>query len=88
MRGLFGGRVELHTVEKQTLEITAFPRARDYGEHFTSYYGPTIATFKRLEDEPDWAAELDAALTELAARHGAGHRAMEWEYLLVEARRA
>ena len=26
------------------LEITAFERPRDYGEHFKEYYGPTIAT--------------------------------------------
>jgi SAM-dependent methyltransferase len=43
VRGLFGGRVDFHTLERETLEITAFPRARDYGEHFKAYYGPTIA---------------------------------------------
>ncbi|HSU01949.1 MAG TPA: class I SAM-dependent methyltransferase [Nocardioides sp.] len=61
LRGLFGGRVDLHTLERQTLEITAFPRARDYGEHFKSYYGPTIAVRANAEREGR-AAEFDAAL--------------------------
>src|ERR1044072_886474 len=41
--GLFGGRVAFHTLEREMLEITAFPQAREYGEHFKAYYGPTIA---------------------------------------------
>jgi len=43
LAGLFGNRVDFHTLERDTLEISAFPRARDYGEHFKAYYGPTIA---------------------------------------------
>ncbi len=40
---LFGDRVELGTSEREMLEVTAFERPRDYGEHFKAYYGPTIA---------------------------------------------
>ena len=40
---LFGDRVEFHRLERDHLEITAFADAQDYGEHFSSYYGPTIA---------------------------------------------
>ena len=40
---LFGDRVDFHTLERDTLEITAFAQPRDYGEHFKAYYGPTIA---------------------------------------------
>ena len=43
LRALMGGRVEFHTLEREMLEITAFERPRDYGEHFKAYYGPTIA---------------------------------------------
>src|ERR671917_1208246 len=43
VRELFGDRVELGTLERDMLEITAFERARDYGEHFKACYGPTIA---------------------------------------------
>src|ERR687896_1979975 len=34
VRGLFGDRVEFRSIERDMLEITAFARPRDYGEHF------------------------------------------------------
>ena len=34
LRGLFGGRVDWTTLERDVLEITAFEHPRDYGEHF------------------------------------------------------
>ena len=37
---LFGDRVMFGTLRRDVLEITAFERARDYGEHFKAYYGP------------------------------------------------
>ena len=40
---LFGDRVDWRTLERDLLEITAFERPGDYGEHFKSRYGPTIA---------------------------------------------
>jgi SAM-dependent methyltransferase len=43
LRELFGSRVEFTTLERQVLDITAFERPRDYGEHFKARYGPTIA---------------------------------------------
>ena len=39
-----GDRVEWRTLERDVLEITAFERPLEYGEHFKKYYGPTIAT--------------------------------------------
>ena len=40
---LFGPRVEFHMLERRMLNITAFEHPRDYGEHFRTRYGPTIA---------------------------------------------
>src|SRR3954470_23576559 len=40
---MFGDRVAFHTLEREDLDITAFPKPRDYGEHFKDRYGPTIA---------------------------------------------
>ncbi len=59
--GLFGGRVEFHTSQREMLEITAFENPYDYGEHFKSYYGPTIAARANAvrEGRED---EFDAAL--------------------------
>ena len=61
LAGLFGNRVEFHTLERDTLEITAFTRPRDYAEHFKAYYGPTIAVRANAEKEGR-AEEFDAAL--------------------------
>jgi len=43
LNGLFSDRVDFGTLKRDVLEITAFERARDYGEHFKARYGPTIA---------------------------------------------
>src|SRR3954464_12738272 len=40
---LFRHRLAPRTLARDTLEVTAFARARDYGEHFKARYGPTIA---------------------------------------------
>src|SRR3954464_623499 len=63
VRELFGDRVALRTLARDTLEVTAFAHPRDYGEHFRARYGPTIAARKNAaksgrEDEFD--AALDA----------------------------
>jgi SAM-dependent methyltransferase len=42
VKELFGDRVDFPTLERDVLEITAFERPRDYGEHFKEKYGPTI----------------------------------------------
>ena len=42
LRDLFGDRVEWGTLERDNLEIDAFGKPREYGEHFKDRYGPTI----------------------------------------------
>jgi SAM-dependent methyltransferase len=85
LRELFGDRVDFHTITREVLEITAFERPRDYGEHFKSYYGPTRAaranaTRNGLETEFD--AALDAFCDTWS--HGTSSPArFEKEYLLA-----
>ena len=89
LSGLFGERVEFHRLERDVLEITAFERARDYGEHFKAYYGPTIAARANAE-RSGRAAEFDAALDGLCDEwnRGTADRArFEKEYLLAVGRR-
>ncbi|MCW2832057.1 MAG: Methyltransferase type 11 [Nocardioides sp.] len=85
LRGLFGGRVEFHTMTRDTLEITAFTEARDYGEHFKAHYGPTIAVrANAARDGRD--AEFDAALDSLCDTWNVGTPGaarFEKEYLLA-----
>ncbi len=61
LSALFAGRVEWRTLERDTLDITAFERPRDYGEHFKARYGPTI-TARANAVKNDREAEFDQAL--------------------------
>jgi hypothetical protein len=76
--------VQVSYQERDVLQVTAFDRPGDYGEHFKAYYGPTIAIRGNAEKEgraDEFDAELDAFCdawnlgTEDAAR-------FEMEYLL------
>jgi hypothetical protein len=90
LRALFGERVDLHTLLREDLVITAFKQARDYGEHFKAYYGPTIAARKNAvangrEDEFDEA--LNAFCDEWNRGSDDGAR-FDQEYLVVVGKRA
>ena len=85
LRGLFGGRVDWRTLQREDLEITAFDRARDYGEHFKARYGPTIAARANAEKNGR-ADEFDQALDAFCDEwnRGAPERArFEKEYLVA-----
>jgi len=82
---LFGDRVEFHTLERDTLEITAFAQPRDYAVHFTAKYGPTIAARANAEREGR-AEEFDAALDAFCDewdRGSDGRARFEKEYLIA-----
>jgi SAM-dependent methyltransferase len=87
VRALLGDRVTDLTVRRQTVTVDRFDRPEAFRDFFKANYGPTIVTYRRIADEPDKVAALDHELTELARRHGADSGAMEWEYLLVTARK-
>jgi hypothetical protein len=68
---LFGDRVSFSTQRRENLEITAFTKARDYGEHFKAYYGPTIAVRANAERNGR-ADEFDRALDAFCDRWDQG----------------
>jgi SAM-dependent methyltransferase len=85
VRALFGERVELHTLRRENLEVTAFERARDYGEFFKAVYGPTIVT-RRNAAANGQEAEFDEALDRFCDewnRGGQGQAHFVQEYLVV-----
>jgi SAM-dependent methyltransferase len=89
VRELFADRVELQTLLREDLTITAFERATDYGEHFKARYGPTIVARANAEREGR-AEEFDAALDGFCEewdRGGEGTARFEKEYLLLVGRR-
>jgi SAM-dependent methyltransferase len=86
VRELLGGHVDGLTAEKRSLPVH-FDRPEDFRDFFKRTYGPTIATYRGIADDPDKVAALDAALADLARGHLDADGRMGWEYLLVTARR-
>jgi ubiquinone/menaquinone biosynthesis C-methylase UbiE len=90
VRELFGKRVEsLEMTRKQYVERAASPR--DYCEFFKETFGPAVAIYRSLADQPDRATALNRDFLEFATRsnRGApqGHAEYHYEYLLVVARK-
>jgi SAM-dependent methyltransferase len=87
---LLGDRVAVRSSERDTLEVTAFAHAREFGEFFKARYGPTIAIRKNAEANGR-AEEFDAALDAFCDEWDRGTpRAarFEMEYLVTVATRA
>jgi SAM-dependent methyltransferase len=85
LQSLFGDRVELTTLERDVLEITAFANPLGYREHFKAFYGPTIATYKNAAANGQ-EAELDQALADFCHEWNRGtedQARFEKEYLLA-----
>ena len=84
---LLGNRVSEVTTERRSLPVELFARPEDFRDYFKAKYGPTIAVYRSLADEPERAAALDAELADLARRmdRGRGSTVLDWEYLLVTA---
>jgi SAM-dependent methyltransferase len=88
VRSLLGDRVTAFEARRRTVVIDQFTKPSEFRDFFKACYGPTVAIYTGLADEPDRIAELDQALDDLARAHDRGDGSMEWEYLLLTARRA
>jgi SAM-dependent methyltransferase len=88
VRGLLDDRVVDVTAQTRTVRVEAFARPDAFREYFKTNYGPTLAVYRQLANDPSRTAELDAALDALAARFRAGDGSMEWEFLLLTAARS
>jgi hypothetical protein len=90
LRGLFGDKVDWRILEREDLEITAFTRPRDYGEHFKARYGPTIAA-RANAVATGREGEFDEALDGFCDQWNRGtveQARFEKEYLLAVGTRA
>jgi SAM-dependent methyltransferase len=89
LHDLFGDRVEFTTLERRVLNVTAFRRPTEWGEHFTQLYGPTITT--RANARRDGRErEFDDALAAFCREWNLGtddQARFEQEYLLAVGRR-
>jgi SAM-dependent methyltransferase len=89
LHDLFGDRVKFTTLDRRVLNVTAFRRPTEWGEHFTQLYGPTITT--RANARRDGRErEFDDALAAFCREWNLGtddQARFEQEYLLAVGRR-
>jgi SAM-dependent methyltransferase len=82
---LLGERVQMRTLARDDLEVTAFAHPREFAEHFRARYGPALAA--RVNAEKNGRAdELDAALDRFCDDWNRGSEdqaRFEMEYLLA-----
>ncbi|MFD0366047.1 class I SAM-dependent methyltransferase [Nocardia sp. GCM10030253] len=88
VRSLLGDRVADLELRRETAVIDRFADGAEFRDFFKAYYGPTVAVYKAIGAEPHRIARLDQELADLASQHDLGDGRMEWEYLLVTARRS
>lgn len=88
VRTLLGDRVGDLRAETRRLRVDRFATGAEFRDFFARFYGPTIAAYRNVADDPDRTAELDAAIVQLADENLAGTGTMHWEYLLMIAHAA
>ncbi|MCP9979815.1 hypothetical protein [Actinomadura madurae] len=90
VRALLGDRVTGVTARRETVRVDLFEKPDGFRDYFKSRYGPTIAVYDRIADDPGKVADLDQALADLARDHDQGGTGLtlDWEYLLVTAQKA
>jgi ubiquinone/menaquinone biosynthesis C-methylase UbiE len=88
VRALLGDRVTDVVTERRMLEVTQFATGAEFRDYFKALYGPTIAVYRNIESDPDRVAALDAEIARVGDSVLSGSATMEWEYLLLTARKA
>jgi SAM-dependent methyltransferase len=89
VRELIGPEVTDLRLERRILTVDRFSAPEEFRDFFKATYGPVIAAYRGLTDT-DRSRALDRDLVELArrfTRDDDGRTVMDWEYLLVTARR-
>ncbi|MGD9525764.1 class I SAM-dependent methyltransferase [Pseudonocardia sp.] len=89
VRTLLGDSVTEVVAERRMLTVDRFGTPQEWRDFFKDTYGPIIAVYRGLGTDTDRIDALDDDLAALATRHdrGAGSTVMDWEYLLLTARR-
>jgi hypothetical protein len=77
------------TARRQTRKVHHFGAPEAFRDYFKARYGPTIAVYRGIAEDPERVAALDGELADLARRHdhGAATTVMDWEYLLLTAQK-
>jgi SAM-dependent methyltransferase len=88
VRALLGDRVTDVVMERRMLAVDQFADGAEFRDYFKGLYGPTIAVYRNIEDDPDRVAALDADIAAVGDSVLSDASTMEWEYLLLTARKA
>ncbi|MGD9986689.1 class I SAM-dependent methyltransferase [Pseudonocardia sp.] len=91
VRALLGDRVTDVTTRRRVLSTDRWATPEEWTAYWKTVYGPTMAIYNHVAGNADDVAALDADLTALAARYDRGTpgaMVLEWEYLVVTARRS
>jgi len=87
VRALLADGVTDVEARRQTIRVDHFRVPEAFRDYFKARYGPTIAAYRGIADDPERVAALDRDLADLARRHDRGAGVMDWEYLLLTARK-
>ncbi len=91
VRKLFGGRVSSLDLTRKRYTESVAGGPSEYCDLYKETFGPVIAVYESLADQPDRVAELDRAFLEFATSANRGRAEgpaeYEYEYLLVVARK-
>lgn len=89
VEALLGDRVTDLTFRRKTIRIDLFETPEAFRDYFKTRYGPTIAVYNHIADDPEKVAALDEALVDLVRRNdrGISKTSTDWEYLLATARK-
>jgi SAM-dependent methyltransferase len=89
VRALLGERITDVVARRESVRVDAFGTPEAFRDYFKANYGPTIAVYRSIADDPDKVLALDADLAELGRRNdvGTGATILDWEYLLLTAHR-
>lgn len=90
VRELFGDRVDFTTLERDTLEISAFGHPHEYAEHFRDRYGPTLVALAnaRSNGREDELIEAMNKFSEEWNRGEPEDAHFDQEYLVAVGKRA
>jgi SAM-dependent methyltransferase len=87
VRALLGDRVSEVVTERRTLPVDHFADGAAFRDYFKAVYGPTISAYRNIEGDADRVAALDVDIARLGDGFLQGGCTMQWEYLLVTARK-
>ncbi|WNG94595.1 class I SAM-dependent methyltransferase [Mycobacterium sp. ITM-2016-00318] len=88
VRALFGDRVTDVVTERQMLAVNLFADGAAFRDYFKHAYGPTIAAYRNIEGAADRISALDSDIARIGDGFFDGGDTMQWEYLLLTARKA